>query len=236
MVRKIFLSLVLFFLFGCVAPGTTFEELDQSQIDEAIAIIKNTELAKPVERSRKESVILVEDIIEKITPAANQWCEENNVPEARCSWKVNYLDDDMFNAFASGRNTITYTKGLMNGVASEEEVAFVIAHEIAHHLGNHIANAQRNILLGSLAGRILGTVVDGSDDLISQTTDLGARFGSLVFSRDQEKEADYFSLIILNNSGYDLLEARNIIIRMAQRSEREDRSSFLILIQQGRKD
>ena len=186
MVRKIFLSLVLFFLFGCVAPGTTFEELDQSQIDEAIAIIKNTELAKPVERSRKESVILVEDIIEKITPAANQWCEENNVPKARCSWKVNYLDDDMFNAFASGRNTITYTKGLMNGVASEEEVAFVIAHEIAHHLGNHIANAQRNILLGSLAGRILGTVVDGSDDLISQTTDLGARFGSLVFSRDQE--------------------------------------------------
>ena len=72
----------------------------------------------------------------------------------------------------------------------------------------------------------MGTVVDGSDDLISQTTDLGARFGSLVFSRDQEKEADYFSLIILNNSGYDLLEARNIIIRMAQRSEREDRSSF----------
>ena len=27
-----------------------------------------------------------------------------------------------------------------------------------------------NILLGSLAGRVLGTVIDGSDDLISQTT------------------------------------------------------------------
>ena len=226
MIRNVFFSFVIFFLVNCAAPGTTFEELDQIQIDEAIAIIKKTELDKPVERTRKEAVILVEDIIEKITPAANQWCKENNIPKARCSWKVNYLDDDMFNAFASGRNTITYTKGLMNGVASEEEVAFVIAHEIAHHLGNHIANAQRNILLGSLAGRILGTVVDGSDDLISQTTDLGARFGSLVFSRDQEKEADYFSLIILNNSGYDLLEARNIIIRMAQRSEREDRSSF----------
>ena len=226
MIRNVFFSFVIFFLVNCAAPGTTFEELDQIQIDEAIAIIKNTELDEPVERTRKESVILVEDIIEKITPAANQWCKENNIPKTRCSWKVNYLDDDMFNAFASGRNTITYTKGLMNGVASEEEVAFVIAHEIAHHLGNHIANAQRNILLGSLAGRILGTVVDGSDDLISQTTDLGARFGSLVFSRDQEKEADYFSLIILNNSGYDLLEARNIIIRMAQRSEREDRSSF----------
>tara|TARA_B100001093_G_scaffold450247_1_gene456932 strand:+ start:122 stop:874 length:753 start_codon:yes stop_codon:yes gene_type:complete len=226
MIRNVFFSFVIFFLVNCAAPGTTFEELDQIQIDEAIAIIKNTEMDEPVERTRKESVILVEDIIEKITPAANQWCKENNIPKARCSWKVNYLDDDMFNAFASGRNTITYTKGLMNGVASEEEVAFVIAHEIAHHLGNHIANAQRNILLGSLAGRILGTVVDGSDDLISQTTDLGARFGSLVFSRDQEKEADYFSLLILKDSGYDLLEARNIIIRMAQKSEREDRSTF----------
>ena len=226
MIRNVVLTFVIFFLVNCAAPGTTFEELDQIQIDEAIAIIKNTELDEPVKRTRKESVILVEDIIENITPAANQWCNENNIPKTRCSWKVNYLDDDMFNAFASGRNTITYTKGLMNGVASEEEVAFVIAHEIAHHLGNHIANAQRNILLGSLAGRILGTVVDGSDDLISQTTDLGARFGSLVFSRDQEKEADYFSLLILKDSGYDLLEARNIIIRMAQRSEREDRSTF----------
>ena len=76
----------------------------------------------------------------------------------------------------------------MNGVASEEEVAFVIALA-AHHLGNHEANA--DILLGSLAGGVLGTVIDGSDDLISQTTDLGARVGS-GFSRDQEKEADIF--------------------------------------------
>ena len=72
----------------------------------------------------------------------------------------------------------------------------------------------------------MGTVVDGSDDLISQTTDLGARFGSLVFSRDQEKDADFVSLLILKDSGYDLLEARNIVIRMAQKSEREDRSTF----------
>ena len=41
---------VIFFLVNCAAPGTTFEELDQIQIDEAIAIIKNTELDKPVER------------------------------------------------------------------------------------------------------------------------------------------------------------------------------------------
>ena len=67
MIRKVFLSFILFFLISCVAPGTKFEDLNQAQIDEAVAIIKNTELAKPVERSRKESVILVEDIIEKIT-------------------------------------------------------------------------------------------------------------------------------------------------------------------------
>ena len=66
MIRSFFLSLILIFLVGCVAPGTTFEELDQTQIDEAIAIIKNTELDEPVERTRKESVVLVEDIIEKI--------------------------------------------------------------------------------------------------------------------------------------------------------------------------
>jgi predicted Zn-dependent protease len=114
----------------------------------------------------------------------------------------------------------------MNGVASEEEVAFVIAHEIGHHIGNHIANSQRNIMLGSLAGRILGTVIEGSDELISQTTDLGARFGSLFYSRDQEKEADYFSLVILNKSGFDLIKARDVIIRMAKQSERSKRSGF----------
>ena len=65
MIRNVVLSFVIFFLVNCAAPGTTFEELDQIQIDEAIAIIKNTELDEPVERTRKESVILVEDIIEK---------------------------------------------------------------------------------------------------------------------------------------------------------------------------
>ena len=49
MIRSLFLSLIIFFLGSCVAPGTTFEELDQTQIDEAIAIIKNTELDVPVE-------------------------------------------------------------------------------------------------------------------------------------------------------------------------------------------
>ena len=73
MIRSLFLSLILFFLVGCVAPGTTFEELDQTQIDEAIAIIKNTELDEPVERTRKESVVLVEDIIEKISPVTDKW-------------------------------------------------------------------------------------------------------------------------------------------------------------------
>ena len=33
-------------------------------------------------------------------------------------------------------------------------------------------------------------------------------------------------MLILKDSGYDLLEARNIIIRMAQKSERDDRSTF----------
>ena len=82
MIRSLFLSLIIFFLVSCVAPGTTFEELDQTQIDEAIAIIKNTELDEPVERTRKESVVLVEDIIEKISPVTDKWCDENNIPDA----------------------------------------------------------------------------------------------------------------------------------------------------------
>ncbi|MDA9608633.1 M48 family metallopeptidase [SAR86 cluster bacterium] len=224
--QKLFLIFTTFLLIGCVAPGTTFEEVSDVKLNEAIRIIKTTELDKPIEKTRKEAVLMVENIIEKSMPAAVEWCEANNIPKARCKWKFNYLDDDMFNAFASGRNQITYTKGLMNGVASEEEVAFVIAHEIGHHIGNHIANSQRNIMLGSLAGRILGTVIEGSDELISQTTDLGARFGSLFYSRDQEKEADYFSLVILNKSGFDLIKARDVIIRMAQQSERSERSGF----------
>ena len=224
--KKLFLILTISFLLGCVAPVTSFEEVSEAKLNEAIRIIKLTELNNPVKKSRRESILMVENIIERVMPAAVEWCKENNIPQVRCKWKFNYIDDDMFNAFASGRNQITYTRGLMNGVASAEEVAFVIAHEIGHHIGNHIANAQRNILFGSLAGRLLGTVIEGSDELISQTTDLGARFGSLLYSRDQEKEADYFSLVILNNSGYDLIKSRDVIIRMAQQSTRNDRSGF----------
>ena len=53
MIRSLFLSLIIFFLVSCVAPGTTFEELDQTQIDEAIAIIKIQNLMNLLKEQEK---------------------------------------------------------------------------------------------------------------------------------------------------------------------------------------
>jgi len=85
------------------------------------AIINSATGAKPLERRENMRVYnLVENL-----------CMANNMPMP----KVNIIEDNSLNAFASGINqktfTVTLTRGIMNQL-NDEELEGVIAHELSH--------------------------------------------------------------------------------------------------------
>jgi Zn-dependent protease with chaperone function len=104
---------------------------------------------------------------------------------------------------AAGSNAIYVTYGLMNFVKSDDEIAAVLAHELAHFVRGHVSKAQMSSLLSLLIGIPLGLIAEeaapGTGDLVMHTADVF----QASYSRDLEREADYFSVKFVYYAGFN---------------------------------
>ncbi len=99
--------------------------------------------------------------------------------------KVNIIEDDSLNAFASGINEETYTVSLSRGIIerlNDQELEAVIAHELAH-----IRNRDVRLL-------IISIIFVGIFAFISQTLFRSLRFGSI--SRNDNKGRGALAIIV----------------------------------------
>ncbi|MEM7362966.1 MAG: M48 family metallopeptidase [Pseudomonadota bacterium] len=102
--------------------------------------------------------------------------------------RVHYVDDDVENALATLGGNIVIYKGLMDAMPNENALSMVVAHEIAHVVHRDpIISVARTATLSLVMGLILG--VTESSGLVSVIS-TGVQNGSLVYSREQETEAD----------------------------------------------
>jgi predicted Zn-dependent protease len=97
------------------------------------------------------------------------------------------------NAAALPGGSVLVTTGLLDAVASENELAFVLAHELGHFAGrHHLRRLGRRAVYGLALAALTGSG--------GAAGDLGALTGELTsrgFDRDQEREADAFGLGLL---------------------------------------
>ncbi|MBN1109047.1 MAG: M48 family metallopeptidase [Bacteroidales bacterium] len=127
--------------------------------------------SKPLERKENKRVYnLVENL-----------CISRGMPMPR----VNIIEDDSLNAFASGINNNTYTVSLSRGIIeklNDQELEAVIAHELTH-----IRNRDVRLL-------IISVVFVGIFAFISQALFRSMRFGSL--SRGDRKGGAGIAVIV----------------------------------------
>jgi predicted Zn-dependent protease len=163
----------------------------------------------------------------KLEPAAVQMCRELGI--GVCTWRFQAVNDPSLNAGAGPGGVIVMNRGIVEFARSDDEVAFVMAHEMGHQAANHIANTQRNVAIGTVVGALaLGAlgVAAGSGALAQSGAELGANLGGaagrLSFSKEQEREADSLGAIALHRAGYDLGRARGFLVTMARASGRRE--------------
>lgn len=99
------------------------------------------------------------------------------------------MDSAEPNAFALPGGAVGVTRGLLDAVGSENELAFVLGHELGHFSGrHHLRGISRSLsvalVLGAATGGSSGTLLT---QWVSEVTQLG-------FARDHEREADRFGL------------------------------------------
>ena len=205
--------LFLFFAGGLFSNQDLNLEISEIEIKEALYEINTSYIKKPPFRKNKEIEDIFESIFSKILPSAEKSCRKYLGNKSDCKWEVNYKDQNIFNAYASGKNEITFYFGLARQTFHEDELAFVVAHEIGHHIGNHVRSSKTRAITGLILGGLLGAAT-GDPTIAANTAQAGANIAVGMYSSGQEVEADFIAVEILSQSGFDLKKARDIHIRM----------------------
>lgn len=144
-------------------------------------------------------------------------------PKFPYSFKVVNAAD--INAFALPGGPIYVTRGLIESVPSEPELAGVIAHEIAHVALRHGTNNASKAYLAQAGIGILGGVLGGgggaTGQIIQAVGGLGLNALFLKFSRTAETQADIVGTQMLARAGYDPQRMASMFAMLRQQQGRE---------------
>ncbi len=139
------------------------------------------------------------------------------------AYDVRLLDTEEVNAFSLPGGIIYVTRGLLEDVQSDHELAGVLAHEIAH---NCTFQAERNkdYFTGSVAATIAAILLGASSDTISTVLIAGEyiRRGVLGgYSVDLEAAADRHAVDYLLKTSYNPVGLLTFMGRLAAQWRRE---------------
>jgi predicted Zn-dependent protease len=119
-------------------------------------------------------------------------------------WQFGVLDAPQLNAFAVPGGTIFITRGLLEKMTSESELAGVLSHEIVHVLKKHHLKAIQKGALASLTGQAASAAFR---DMNAEAKRKLVSFGTETYSRGLDKgdelEADRLGVVIAARGGYD---------------------------------
>jgi len=110
-------------------------------------------------------------------------------------YKIHVVQEDEVNAFALAGGHIVIFSGLIETVKSENELAFVLAHELGHFANrDHLQGFGRKLVLLTLSTLILGNNSDITQTLVSSLGNV-----EMKFSQRQESAADLFAVDLVND-------------------------------------
>jgi len=132
--------------------------------------------------------------------------------DAPYALSIGVLDEPDPNALALPGGTILVTSGLLERVASENELALVLGHELGHYRArDHLRGLGR----GLATGLVLGALGD-SGELVSGLGEFAGALAERGFDRHQESRADAFGLALVHAEYGHVAGAGDFFARLSQ--------------------
>jgi len=130
-----------------------------------------------------------------------------NAPGPKFPYTFQVVNASDINAFALPGGPVYVTRGILDAVRNEGELAGVMAHEISHVALRHGTNQVSKAYLTKAGIGILGGILGGgstaSGTIVQAVGGLGMNALFLRFSRTAESQADVLGTQIMARSGYD---------------------------------
>ncbi len=219
---SILTSVLIWFFIGCSTnPATGRRELSLVSEQQAIQI------------GLEQHPLIVEEFgVYDEVPELNRLIDEIGRQIAAASdrpdlpWRFTLLDTPMINAMALPGGQIYVTRGILERINSEDELAGVIGHEVAHVAARH---AEQRISQSQLAqlGLVLGSVLAGpaATQAYGGLAQVGAQLLFQRYSRTQESHADVLGTAYMAEAGYNPVGAADML-QVLQRLDRGGTSSL----------
>jgi len=167
-------------------------------IEKEMALGKS--LAQEVERSSK----LIDDpVVTEYVNRVGQNLVRNS--DAKVPFTIKVIDSDEVNAFALPGGFFFVNSGLILRAQEESELAGVMAHEISHVTARHgTCQATKGELTQLLSiPAMIFIPYTWAGYAMYQSMNLAIPLTFLKFSRDAEREADFFGIQYMYKAGYD---------------------------------
>ncbi len=158
---------------------------------------------------RKHSAVEDEAILNRVKSI---WSKVVRVVDKRSGvrYKVDVLDTDKVGAWAYPGGFVLLTRGLIDIAATDDELAFVIAHELGHQARAHVDKPIEPELEEKYRDIIAEHGIDG--------VGLVGEFVSEV-TKSKEIEADHYGVLYTSLAGYDVSASFSILDKVITSDE-----------------
>jgi predicted Zn-dependent protease len=123
------------------------------------------------------------------------------------SWQFGVLDSNNINAFATPGGYVLITKGLLERLKNEAELAGVLAHETAHVVKKHHLNAMKKGKGVEAGANVVSMYLEqqGQRSAAAKEKLVGGMKEIMLrgLDKDDEFEADRMGVVIAARAGYD---------------------------------
>ncbi|MCC7509503.1 MAG: M48 family metalloprotease [Planctomycetes bacterium] len=118
-------------------------------------------------------------------------------------WEFNFyvVNTSMINAFALPGGHVFVTRGIMQRLKDESELAGLLGHEVTHVFGRHGTERMSEATLVMLGLMLVASTGDEMEG-VALIGLVGYQLLSLSYSRDNEKESDTFGMRFAARAGY----------------------------------
>ncbi len=124
-------------------------------------------------------------------------------------WTFRVVDDPTPNAFALPGGYIFVTRGLMDLMTTEAELATVVGHEIGHVTARHQVRALTRAELAQV-GLALGSVLSPTIARLGQVAGTGLQLLFLKYDRAAEAQADELGFDYARKDAYDVRQMADV--------------------------
>ena len=210
---------------GCTATNPVTGEQELGLVSQQSEISVGRDQYGPTRQSQGGDYTLDPRLVAYVRSVGNKLAEK---ADRRLPYEFVVVNDSSPNAWALPGGKIAINRGLLTELRSEAELAAVLSHEIVHAAARHGAqNMERDVMIGG-ALTVASALLGGSQyrDLAMQGAQLGASAVNQKYSRDDEREADFYGMKYMARAGYDpaaAVDLQQTFVRL----NRERRANWL---------